>query len=306
MSGLAVKINGADFSAKQLGQVTFLGGSTVEGITINEPEDIGGNQLQFTVTYEPVDALQRDVIWSIEQGGDYASINSNGVLTIGNSAMMSEVVVKAVSQYDAGINDQKSVVISYIEEGRVSLVDNTKLSQAGVMSTDTGYFITDFIEVVGGSAITLADMSSNVVIQYANDKTTVLDYYSTNGNKTLKAGTKYIRISIKKGTNPKAYYTSSGDIIFNNPKCAMFGWYAVRLQGEVSSVLWTCSTKNGNVGMIDDSYTQLDYFNRSSFERTITLLSGTLYLRSSTNYDDVFKDTSNNKEYILTYNTTAY
>ena len=114
--GLAVIIQGADFSSENIGQVTFLKEVDVTGITINANSSYTDVSAQLSATYEPFNTNQKGVTWEIVSGGSYASINANtGLLTILEGANASQVTVKATSTFNPSITVTKTIIVTYKE-----------------------------------------------------------------------------------------------------------------------------------------------------------------------------------------------
>lgn len=114
--GLAVIIQGADFSSENIGQVTFLKEVDVTGITINANSAYTGVSAQLSVTYDPFNTNQKGVTWEISSGGSYASINaSTGLLAILDGANASQVTVKATSVFNPSITATKTIAVTYKE-----------------------------------------------------------------------------------------------------------------------------------------------------------------------------------------------
>lgn len=116
MSGIAIVIPGADFSAKNLEKVTFLEDVAVTGITINGALAAEGMTSLYTVTYHPANTSQKGCVWSVESGSEYASIDaSTGVLTIKSGASANNVVIRVTSTYDSAVTVTKTVTVTYKE-----------------------------------------------------------------------------------------------------------------------------------------------------------------------------------------------
>lgn len=114
--GIALVIMGADYSAKNLGQVTPLQDMNVTALTISA-NDIIGLQGQPNVAYTPVATNQKGVTWSITTGSDYATINSStGLITVLKTATTAQsITIKAVSNYDSSIVATKTINVTYKE-----------------------------------------------------------------------------------------------------------------------------------------------------------------------------------------------
>ena len=114
MSGIAIIIQNADFSAKNLGTVSFIEDVPVIGLAINCESSYSATSFSPTITYSPVNTNQIDVIWSITSGSQYASINENtGKVTINEGVTNQSITIQAVSAYDNQIVATKQVTITY-------------------------------------------------------------------------------------------------------------------------------------------------------------------------------------------------
>lgn len=112
--GLAVIIKNADFSANNIGRVTFLEEVEVTGITINANSSYMGITAELSATYEPFNTSQKGVAWEITSGGSYASIDANtGILTIKENANASQVTVKATSTFNLNISAAATFTVTY-------------------------------------------------------------------------------------------------------------------------------------------------------------------------------------------------
>lgn len=112
--GTAIVLNGCDFSAKNLGKVTFIEDADVTGILILGEDSVIGLSSEYTASYLPANTSQRGCLWSIVSGSDYASIAENGILTIKPSASaVQEVTIKATSTYNSVIVATKTVTVKY-------------------------------------------------------------------------------------------------------------------------------------------------------------------------------------------------
>lgn len=128
--GIAIIVPNCDFSEANLGKVT-LSGIPVAEIIITGDSDVRGTSAQYSVDYIPTTTSERDVVWSIESGSEYASINSNtGSLTIKSGANNSQVTIKATSIANSDIYATKTITVTYdaslvIKEGMALVSDGT-------------------------------------------------------------------------------------------------------------------------------------------------------------------------------------
>ena len=89
--------------------------------------------------YQPLNTTLRGVTWSIVSGGEYASVNSEGVLTIDRSAVAASVTVKATSSADASVFATKAITVTW--QNPVTVL--TKVSCKGNPTINTGIRLAD-------------------------------------------------------------------------------------------------------------------------------------------------------------------
>ncbi|HBH09063.1 MAG TPA: hypothetical protein DDX40_06660 [Rikenellaceae bacterium] len=87
-----------------------LTGLTISGSSTVNNDD---NTAQFTVTYTPSNSTQRGVLWSVESGSAYASIDESGKLTALKGANGNTVKIRATSKENSSIYAEKSVSVTY-------------------------------------------------------------------------------------------------------------------------------------------------------------------------------------------------
>lgn len=128
---------GADFSANKIGTVSV---KAVSSIAINGASSVTGmnTQLTCTATYSDNTTGTVSPLWSIVSGGEYATIGSNGVMTILAGANNSSVVVSA--EYD-GKTATKTVTVTfqYAETYVINVADfTTNNGRAATIQSDYG------------------------------------------------------------------------------------------------------------------------------------------------------------------------
>lgn len=113
--GVAIVLKGCDFSARNLGKITFIEDADVTGINISGPVTVIGLGASYTASYLPANTSQRGCVWSVTSGGDYAEIDqTTGILTVKEAAMsVRQVTIKATSTFNTGIVATKEVSVMY-------------------------------------------------------------------------------------------------------------------------------------------------------------------------------------------------
>lgn len=140
MSGIVLMIPDVDYSQNNIGQVTILQDIDVESISITGPSVVEEATAQFGVSYTPAATSQVGVDWSLDSGSEYATISSNGLLTLTQPVSESvNIVIRATSIFDPTVYETKTVRLSSGAAIPVSVTyinGSRKATQNGV---NTGY-----------------------------------------------------------------------------------------------------------------------------------------------------------------------
>lgn len=160
--GIAVIIPSVSFADKNIGRVTLAEQVLLESLSIVGPSSVAGttDAAEYTVDYNPIETSQRGVVWSVESGGTYATIDADtGVLTILSAASSAQsVTIRATSTENPSIYDEKTISVLY----HTALADRTNyilLSAAG------SYGLSDVFIPEGGKV--LVSMSFSVLYTMA-------------------------------------------------------------------------------------------------------------------------------------------
>lgn len=130
--GIALILPECDFSDKSLGKVTIKGHIPFE-VEISGNSNVVGVQAQYTCVYNPSTISERDVVWSVESGNQYAYINpSTGLLLVLEGASNANVTIKVASALYPYIFATKDIVVTYnateslvLREGLALVSDGT-------------------------------------------------------------------------------------------------------------------------------------------------------------------------------------
>lgn len=114
--GIAIIVPEVSYSENNLGKVTISQQIPITGISIVGNEVVMGESSQYTISYSPTNTSQRGVVWSVEQGSEYATINQNGLLTILQGASSNVVIIKAISIYNEEVFATKVLQVTYFKE----------------------------------------------------------------------------------------------------------------------------------------------------------------------------------------------
>jgi hypothetical protein len=131
--GIALILPECDFGDKSLGKVTIKGNVPLTGISIVGDDNVNGVEAQYTCMYSPAVTAERDVVYSVESGNQYAYINpTTGKLLVLEGASNANVTIKAVSALHPDIYATKNIVVTYnateslvLREGLALVSDGT-------------------------------------------------------------------------------------------------------------------------------------------------------------------------------------
>lgn len=137
--GTAIIIPKISFADSDMGKVTISTERPLEGLAIYGPDTVYDetDHAQYYIKYFPAGTSERGVVWSIESGSEYASINANtGVLTVLTGADEDTVVVKATSTENSSIYTYKEITVTnYIPH---TIVPLSYIAVDGLRYVDTG------------------------------------------------------------------------------------------------------------------------------------------------------------------------
>lgn len=182
--GVAIIIPGVVFT-ENLGKVTLVDGGgdvTVEvksiAIAGSATVNTSSNKATYSVAYTPTNTTQKGVTWSLESGGEYATIDSMGTLTVKGSG---SVTIKAVSKYNAAVTTKKvvSVVFNEVHESD----EYTELEYVGTKGGN--YLQTNTIMAAGQKLILKAKLP------IANNQSTVARQFILHDGSSCSMGNTY-------------------------------------------------------------------------------------------------------------------
>lgn len=154
--GLAIFVPDINFSG--LGKVTLTGDTAPASIAIDALDSYNSASVQLSVKYSPMNVALRGITWSIVSGGDYASIDNNGKMTINNDASGVDVTVRAVSQADGAVFDEKTITVTYANP--VTILEKVTVQYNPTLNT--GLRLVDDLDTIEMKyRITDAPVSSN-------------------------------------------------------------------------------------------------------------------------------------------------
>lgn len=182
--GVAIIIPGVVFT-ENLGKVTLGGGGgdvdvEVESISISGSATVNtsSNKATYSVAYTPTNTTQKGVTWSLESGGEYATIDSMGTLTVKGSG---SVTIKAVSKHNEAVTAKKvvSVVFNEVQEGN----EYTELEYVG---TKGGNYLQTNTIMENGQKIIL-----KAKLPIANNQSTVARQFILHDGSNCSMGNTY-------------------------------------------------------------------------------------------------------------------
>lgn len=117
--GLVIIIPKVSFADANLGKVTLSGDIPITGLSINLEDSYVGTTVALVASFFPATTTQRNVIWSIESGDEYASVTGS-TLTIKPNASRNNVAIKCTSVSNPSISATKTISLTYYEEGGIA------------------------------------------------------------------------------------------------------------------------------------------------------------------------------------------
>lgn len=233
--GVMILVPGADYSGVSLGKATPAENIPIEGITINGP-GAAYNTADYTAKVWPVFTNQREFTWSVTSGGNYASISSEGRLTVAAGASQQPVTIRCTSTENPNVYGEKTILCSagelvyydwiqgdgeaaYILINRfTSALYNTKITVKYTLGTiGNHYLFMSYSQIYSNNAARLAlylqDNTTNSRVMIGNTIATVT---STNA-KTRKHRAEFTTSS--NSTTPNAtfyaYDDDTGDLLYS-------------------------------------------------------------------------------------------
>ena len=160
--GRAFLVPGSDFSNNNLGTVTPKSAIAVNGIAIIGPAIVSAESEQYSASFTPEWATQREVTWSIVSGGEYATITSGGLLVVTEGTLSQDVVIRCTSSSNNSVYAEKTVNVTY---------------------TEAPFVQTDYLQNTGASYLFLNDFTASETYGATIESRGII----TNGNGYLLA-----------------------------------------------------------------------------------------------------------------------
>lgn len=109
--GIAFVVPGADYRERNLGTAHPSTALPIEGIAI-----LGASYVaavgRYTAAVYPIFTSQRNLLWSIVSGSEYASIDQNGVVTALPGASSSQVRIRCESVDNPNISSERTISVT--------------------------------------------------------------------------------------------------------------------------------------------------------------------------------------------------
>ena len=198
--GIAILVPGADFRSNNLGQVTPARSLPLQGITI---EGVSSAYItaQYYAVLNPTFTTQRNVLWSIVSGSQYATITSSGILAVKPNVSGENVTIRCTSIENPNIYAEK--VVQVISSG-VAYFD-------WIMSDGTDFVVMPGLAVqrTGKVVVRTKHTGANTytfMCQYASGSSQARIAAYNNGSNKVSA---YVG-----DAGPKNYTNKDNDIIY--------------------------------------------------------------------------------------------
>lgn len=182
--GVAIIIPGVVFT-ENLGKVTLDGGGgdvtvEVESIAISGSATVNtaSNKATYSVAYTPANTTQKGVTWSLESGGEYATIDSMGTLTVKGSG---SVTIKAVSKHNTAVTAKKVVSVVF-HDGQ----EDNEYTELEYVGTKGGNYLQTNTIMENGQKIIL-----KAKLPIANNQSTVARQFILHDGSNCSMGNTY-------------------------------------------------------------------------------------------------------------------
>lgn len=283
--GKAIILEGMSFVFGNIGTVTIREDLSLQSLAVDVESSYTGMYLQCRVAYTPVNTNETGVTWSITSGGEYATINSNGLITIDESADNDEIVVRCESTVDSSIFATKTISVTY-EHQSDYLTSIAITGDATVVLSEAQYGVTyepsdtymkgvEWSIVSGGDYATINSSTGKVTIKTNADASEVI----------IKAASIYDSAKYATKTLTLTYLDA---IVFADPnmKAVCVANWDTDHNGEISHVEAEAVTSIGEVFKNNTNIVSFDEFryfsNVSSWARASHGFSGCTSLKSIT------------------------
>lgn len=160
--GLALIVPNISFESANLGRVTIAEDVPLVSLAVSGPDSVTGAEdaQQYSAAYTPANTNQRAVVWSIQSGGQYASISaSSGVLSVLEGATAAEVTIRVTSSVNPNIFAEKTIEVTYQGE---------QILPAGAIPCDLVFTPTDGTFVDTGIVPAAAVMAYDAIVLWTS------------------------------------------------------------------------------------------------------------------------------------------
>lgn len=151
----------------ELKNITFTGSPTITSITVNDSSQFTGTSAVQTAFVIGINGADKSVHWTVSgQNSPYTSINTDGLLTIGNDETANAITVKATSVQEATKTAAATVTVCAMPKAS---------APGGVQLSDTGLAVWNKVEDAVGYSL-----------QIYNDNLPYGEMVVIDGNETVK------------------------------------------------------------------------------------------------------------------------
>lgn len=192
--GVAIIIPGIKFG-NEYGKVNLSGDRPIRSLEIISEDSYAAPEVQLSVRLNPLTTTQRKILWSITSGGEYATINENGKITVDASASSASVTVKAEAELNNGIYDTKTITLTY--DAPVTLLE--KVSITGYPTINTGCKLSNALDSIemkykvtgnpGSTGMLWGTLDEHSAAYYENSSKIIVDFLADNDRNPITKGT---------------------------------------------------------------------------------------------------------------------
>lgn len=263
----------------------------ITGITIVGDASIVGSAV-YVATLSPTDTTERDIIWSIDSGNEYAVVLSNGTLIVIDNG---SVVLKCESRNNSSVYDTKTITVTDSASHFMPLTSNTSDTVGSLTPAKSSYtsISSDGMQFTAGSDDGLSYGYN------ANFKTFIFDLKYSKSSLAWQyffgnwAGSNVstLGFAIKTNTDEICYTTSAGDYSANKTMSENT-WHRIGIQiiSSTSAALWIDGEKIITPTFTSRDITHYLFGNNWRFQAANGTRALNGYIKNLKIYDNVLSD----------------
>lgn len=263
----------------------------ITGITIVGDASVVGSAV-YVATLEPADTTERDIIWSITSGSEYATVLPDGTLVALNNG---NIVLKCESAINSSVYDTKTIAVTDSATHIMPLTSDTDDTVGSLVPAKSAYtaISSDGMQITSNSNQGLsyaysADFKTFIFDLKYQKSATIWQYFF--GNMIDRTGSN-IAFSIKQNTND-VYYTNNVGDYSANKTLSENTWHRIGIQilSGTSAALWIDGEKIVTPTFTSGNITYYIFGNNWRFQAVNGTRAIGGFLKNLKIYDQILSD----------------